>query len=390
MLKGIARINNKDEPNGSTASSSKSSSGTPLNSKEKEFVNKMYTTLKNPKWALATDKIVEDTMHTFVKDCQYEHSSHSLIFDIIDPCWETYFTPNEMEEIRKHHKPQLKSLPVELKEYLNKFAGVHELEKLINIHMQNRFHPSQADLYWVEQTIGDILGLYYYQYDVDNKTEADVVRRLWGFIEKCFDESKFYVISGEKVSTSSSNRINENRSIPGVTPITRKKTGTKVDILIKYLYDDFGAGEAGLSGGSVSTKYITEANLKLPKSLKDITWNLLKMKTKDAQHLCIPGFIISGTELTVKLMDVPTGNICRLYTLGPMPFPLVPDELYKRIVPLITLVWQCKTLLKETLNAIKSDDNIVIPTIDDPIPTSTIPSCIPTPKKRKLSDVNTD
>lgn len=60
--------------------------------------------------------------------------------------------------------------------------------------MQNRFHPCQGDLYWVEKTIGDILELYYYHYDVNNKTEADLVRRLWGFIEKCFDETKFYVI----------------------------------------------------------------------------------------------------------------------------------------------------------------------------------------------------
>lgn len=88
--------------------------------------------------------------------------------------------------------------------------------------------------------------------------------------------------------------MNENRSIPGVTPLLRKKTGTKVDILIKHLYGNFGVGEAGLSGDAGSTKYITEANLKLPKSLKDVVWNLLKKPTEDTQHLRIPGFIING------------------------------------------------------------------------------------------------
>ena len=44
--------------------------------------------------------------------------------------------------------------------------------------MQSRFHLSQADLYWVERTIGDVLELYYYSYNVDNKTEADLVYQL--------------------------------------------------------------------------------------------------------------------------------------------------------------------------------------------------------------------
>ncbi|KAG2218974.1 hypothetical protein INT45_008398 [Circinella minor] len=97
----------------------------------------------------------------------------------------------------------------------------------------------------------------------------------------------------------------KNRSIPGITPLTRKKTGTKVDILIKHFYDDFSVGEAGLSGGAVSTKYITESSLKLSKPLKDIVWNLSKMSTKDTEHL--------RTELTVKLMAVPVWQYFVVY-----------------------------------------------------------------------------
>ncbi|KAI7852639.1 hypothetical protein BDC45DRAFT_184200 [Circinella umbellata] len=156
--------------------------------------------------------------------------------------------------------------------------------------------------------------------------------------------------------------------------IVKKKNRNKVDILIKHVDDDFG-------GGTVSTKNVTEAGLKLPKSLKDVIWNLLKKPTEDIQS-----FIIHGAELTVKLMDVPSGNICRLYTLGSMPFPRTPETFYKDFIPLVTLVWQCKTLLKETLGALNTDNSVFIPTIDDPVPTSKIPYCIPSPKKRKISD----
>ena len=87
---------------------------------------------------------------------------------------------------------------------------------------------------------------------------------------------------------------NENLSVPGITPLVRKETGAKVDILIKHMDSDFGVGEAGLRGGSTSTKYISEASIKLPKTMKDVMWNLLKTSSGSAQNIFVPGFIING------------------------------------------------------------------------------------------------
>ncbi|KAG2219126.1 hypothetical protein INT45_000498 [Circinella minor] len=371
-------------------SSSSSATSALLSDTEKRNVDETYTTkLMYPKWMLSSGKVVEDVMHSFVKECSYEHSAHSLILDIHDPCWNGRFTPDELNELRTYHKPNLQPLPQDLQEYLNKFRGVHDLEDLIAIHMKYRFHPSEADKNWVSNAIGEVLNLYFYNYDIKNKTEADLVRRLWGFIEKCFDESDFYVLSGEKSSTASSNRKNENRSVSGITPLLRKETGTKVDILIKYLDDDFGVGEAGLSGGSTSTKYVSEAGIKLPKTMKDVFWNLLKTSNDSAQKICIPGFIINGTELTVKLIDIPSGNACRLYTLGPMAFPCTAATFYKYFIPLVTIVWQCKSLLKQTLRNLNDDDVLFVPTIENPAPKSTIPPCIHSSKKRKVSTTTT-
>ncbi|KAI7852640.1 hypothetical protein BDC45DRAFT_184175 [Circinella umbellata] len=79
-----------------SSSASKRSSDIPLSTGVKDFVNDIYTTkLKHPKWQLPTEKIVEDTLHEFVKQCIYEHSSHSVILDVMDPCWRTYFTPDK-------------------------------------------------------------------------------------------------------------------------------------------------------------------------------------------------------------------------------------------------------------------------------------------------------
>ncbi|KAI7851376.1 hypothetical protein BDC45DRAFT_538450 [Circinella umbellata] len=64
------------------------------------------------------------------------------------------------------------------------------------------------------------------------------------------------------------------------------------------------------------------------------------MSNDSAQEICILGFIINGTELTVKLVDIPSGNACRLYTLGPKAFPCTAATFYKYFIPLITVVWQ--------------------------------------------------
>ncbi|KAI9261472.1 hypothetical protein BDA99DRAFT_537858 [Phascolomyces articulosus] len=249
-------------------------------------------------------------------------------------------------------KPNLQSFPQTFQEYLKKFCGTHHLEDLIGFHIKYRFHPSEADKHWSSNAIGEVLDLYFYNYAIKNKTEADLVRRLWGFIEKSFDESDFHVVlsfSGEKPSSDSSNRKNEDHSVSGITPLVPKETDTKVDILIKYLDDDFGVGEAGLRKGSTSTKYVSEAVLKNR----------------------IPRVIINGTELTVKLMDIPSGKARRLYALGPMLFSCTSGTFCKYFIPLIIVVCQCKTLLKQTLRNLNDDDTLFIPIIDNPAPKST-------------------
>ncbi|KAI7855549.1 hypothetical protein BDC45DRAFT_534346 [Circinella umbellata] len=98
----------------------------------------------------------------------------------------------------------------------------------------------------------------------------DLVSWLWGFIEKCFDENKFYVIS-QKRSAFSRDRMNGCWSVSGVTTILRKNID---DYLIRHVQENFTVADADLSGGAVSTKYTTEASLRLLDFLKDVIWNL--------------------------------------------------------------------------------------------------------------------
>ena len=88
-----------------------------------------------------------------------------------------------------------------------------------------------------------------------------------------------------------------------------------MDILIKYSDNDFGVGEAGLSGGSTSTKYVSEASIKLPKTMKDVFWNLLKVSNSNAQNICVPGFIINGKRFFFFFETWEHGNESNLLLL---------------------------------------------------------------------------
>ncbi|KAI9488778.1 hypothetical protein BDB00DRAFT_789932 [Zychaea mexicana] len=120
--------------------------------------------------------------------------SHSLIRDPLDPCWSGYFTKEEIQEIQMHNALQLRELPEGLQAYLQLFANKHVLEDLVELHFRHRFHLSQVDECWAEKAIGEVLDLYYYSYNFFNKTQNDLLRRLWVFIEKCFDESVFEAV----------------------------------------------------------------------------------------------------------------------------------------------------------------------------------------------------
>ncbi|KAI9274534.1 hypothetical protein BDA99DRAFT_555957 [Phascolomyces articulosus] len=74
------------------------------------------------------------------------------------------------------------------------YKGLYDLDSLTDKHMsQGPYHPKkQADLYWAHNSVAEALNLFHYQWlPIDKRaTEADVIRRVFPFIEKCFDDRK--------------------------------------------------------------------------------------------------------------------------------------------------------------------------------------------------------
>ncbi|KAI9479511.1 hypothetical protein BDB00DRAFT_943432 [Zychaea mexicana] len=393
---------NSSSPSSSAAATSKSSSASVLLSpSDKEKIDAIFEKLDDEKkWTLKSGTVVEDVMREFAKECDYLHPVHSLILNPYDDCWQARFTQNELHEIRSYKPLKLEPLPSEVQQYFDSYQGLCDLDSLTEkVMSQAAFHPKkQAEVYWAHKAVMEALDLFNYEWlPMDERTtEADVVRRVFPFIEKCFDESAFTIISGEKASISSSERKNAAQCITGTETVDRKDTGHKVDVIISYRDLEYGCAEAGLKGGSTSTKWINESDIKVSRLMKDMLWRMLKPNPTAINNVIVPGFVINGLNLMVEMMSIPKHYVCIVHKFGPMAFPDQIEAFYKQLVPLLTLTWQTKAVVKKTLKALSNDQTVFIPTPLTPTPPSVIPPCPPSPRvvskgtKRKSPEEDDD
>ncbi|KAI9246234.1 hypothetical protein BDA99DRAFT_565568 [Phascolomyces articulosus] len=374
---------------GSSSGSSSYSSTSRLTTKQKKEYEDLYTSL-NPsdKWKLSTSKIVEDQMFDWAKKCEYHHPSHSLILDPKDSCWRNYFTEAELMEIKTENRIVLDPLPNDLQVYLNSYIGKHDLEELFEHHNAKLFHPKrEADLHWAQKMITEALDLYFYDFfPIEGRSESDIIHRVWDCVEKCYDESNIKVSSGEKVSSASSNRINGEREIAGIEKPGKKQMGHRVDLLFTFKKQEYGCCESGAKEDKNGLKALQEGNLKVPRILKDMLRELVTESPTKLRQTKVAAFVTNGLLLSLIVLDSPAGSIVRVSRIGPLSYPDAPDVFSKKIIPILSLIWQVKSLMNTTLKIIRFDDTVVMPTFDS-LPCPLLGSISsPKTKKRKLGD----
>ncbi|KAG2218782.1 hypothetical protein INT45_000319, partial [Circinella minor] len=117
------------------------------------------------------------------------------ILDPKDTCWIDYFTDAELEEIKKENMVKLDPLPTAINDYLKSYIGKHTSEELFEHHNAKLFHPiKEADLHWAQKIITEALNLYFYDFfPIVDRSEVDIIHRVWHCIEKCYDESNIKV-----------------------------------------------------------------------------------------------------------------------------------------------------------------------------------------------------
>ncbi|KAF7730005.1 hypothetical protein EC973_003418, partial [Apophysomyces ossiformis] len=262
-----------------SSDSSSSNSPVPLTTCDKSRLKNIYESLEDSKkWTLKTGKKVEDEMLKLAMQCNYQHPSHSFIMDPNDSHWLDYFTKEELDEIKTFKIPTMDDIPSDLHEYLYSYRGKRDLDALFKHRSLKFFHPiEESDLHWAHKAIVEATDLYHYGYmPISTQSEADLLRRVWSFTEKCYDESCIDVRSGEKSSLASSQQKNAGRTIDGIQPMSRKYCGHKMDMLFSYLRYEYGCTEAGVSSDINSSKALREGSIKLARVLKDMFLELVE------------------------------------------------------------------------------------------------------------------
>ncbi|KAG2225340.1 hypothetical protein INT45_005584 [Circinella minor] len=294
--------------------------------KDKKRTAAVYDRMVESKmWGLKSGKYVEKEMKVVALEQEYEHPAHSVILDPTDPVWENRFNTEELKELRTFNRPIIPELPPHLEQFVESFEEKDTLDELYYHVRSFRFHPlNESVLHWMQIAVEEALMLLYHGYFTKNRTEADIIRRAWGFMDSCFDSSKDIISnSGEKASRAASEAQNQNRSVGGVSNTTRKKVGTKVDQLFAAPLFEPGAMEAGAESDRSSSKSITELHLKCPKTLKDMAVEMERFNPAQLHHIKSCGFIISGLYLQFLVLDCPAGYTCRVTKLPDwLPYPM--------------------------------------------------------------------
>lgn len=191
-------------------------------------------------------------------------------------------------------------------------------------------------------------------------------------IRSCLSPARIKIFSGID-SKASIERRNSDRQAAGITSMRRRRRGKKPDMIFSYDTLELGCTEAGLNDdGPSGTKEIKESVLKIPKELKNMLLRLVAVAPQNRHDINTIGFIISGLQISMLVMDIPCGYVCRLSRTDRYAFPISPDFMSKQLTPILQLIYSAKELMLHTIEKLRASDTVPVSFIsgadDTPIP----------------------
>ncbi|KAI8140070.1 hypothetical protein BJV82DRAFT_236025 [Fennellomyces sp. T-0311] len=371
-----------------------------------DFVEKQHKNLKAAKWLLSNSTCVEDKVLEFARKCNHEHACHALIIDVNDPSWVNgkYFTQQELEEIGSYNLEPMPTLTAKVMHHLQSFQAYDPTEnptgktvqQLMAYKVDNSAldHKDDYDLMWINDSVARATKMYRWGYfPITHHTEGDLLRRVWAFIEDCFDNAGIQVRGGEKTSSASANRRNDARIVAGAESMSRKAIGRRGDLIFVYSKVELGCGELGrYNEGAKGSKELRESFLKTPKMMKDELAELISKRPDKRSQFRVVGFISMGLTLQMLVMDSPTGNVCRIRRTQRYEYPETVDLFQASVLPMYEMVLKAKAIMLGNIRILESPPARQAQTVDFAPVTSTsfrLPPCPPSPQPPKIPSPST-
>ncbi|KAG1174093.1 hypothetical protein G6F46_011207 [Rhizopus delemar] len=323
---------------------------------DKEKIISLYKQMDETKmWKLSTGKLVELQMLKMVESCNFEHPAHSFILDTEDENWMEYFTYDEMKEIKICDVPPMGNIPTELSSILE---GVDNSMNIDDLHRRisaTYYNPrNQHACHWLQRSLLEALELHMSGFLRENdQSERDFISRLWRAILTAFDFSRM-TIREERPCKATDSMINKKRRLSTLDSIERKRRSKTPDHLIKFGAYEIGLTEAAKTEDKNGNKYFVDTMIKAPKMLKDMLVKLIESSSHKKHSLRTVGFITSGAEIKLIVMDMPGSYICRLLHTDSYKYPLEYLLFSKDMTHCLQLIWTAKMILEDTIHDITS------------------------------------
>ncbi|KAG1490464.1 hypothetical protein G6F47_012252 [Rhizopus delemar] len=276
------------------------------------------------KWKLCSGRTVEDVLYDYGMELEREHAVHSFILDTSNPEMKKLFTGQEWGEITRETELETTNLPesiLNLIQEMNK-KNIKEVKRVLLKYAEIRYsdYPT-SDEFHIDKicyAIESLLHLYERNPNplLIKQQEQWYNSNVWvPVIDKFFGNlDGINCTRDNKSSFSSGKRKRESQERIG-----RKRIGYKPDMIIQAVREgnrplEFGACEAAsFYDGPTGKKYKYESRLKLPKTLKDMLFNLCQhvdWDTKITKEIEVIGYVQSGLVIEFIILNHPKGYIC--------------------------------------------------------------------------------
>ncbi|PKC07283.1 hypothetical protein RhiirA5_418396 [Rhizophagus irregularis] len=400
-------IDNKEEVKreGNNKEVAKENQNGPFRMREQnrmEFIKSYRAMNESYMWKLSSGRIVEEELFKLGTDLEFEHAIHSFILDVEDELIMEHFTEEELKEIEGTTIPKIPDLSDEIDDFLGKFLGKTNLNKIRQIIKESMFgndynREKHHDVDYI------CLALYSLVREIENGNlkNANLENwyncHVWNIIfDQAFgDVQAVTVVRGESTSVSTATRKNKQaKRKPG----ERRRIGRRGDWILRAVgngnKDEFGVGEAGKDWTDIyGTKYLKEIGLKLPKTLKDMLMVLMERVNwvKDVRkNIQTVGIIHEGLMMSLVYADNPKGYICRMRRSNLMEVPDTAEK-FDSILTILASILTAKSAIQMTIEMAQTKRQAVKssfkgagyrkrPREEDQ---HQMPACLSTPKKIK-------
>lgn len=160
---------------------------------------------------------------------------------------------------------------------------------------------------------------------------------------------------GETMSAATIDELTQKRVIGGKCTREEIQPGRKIDWIFKQDETALGCGEAAKNRDH--TKTLLDGGFKMPKVMKSMFATLSESAPEYVRDLTVPGFLVTQMSVVEKVMDAPSGYVCRVNSLPARPFPSSEKEVIPLLIPILRQILKAKMSMESTYKLVRSAVN---------------------------------